>query len=520
MKDLEFLQIKYDRYGFIVAFTLFVILSMCFIGYSTDDIYISYRYAENMSNGYGLVFNKYEAPVEGYTNFLWTLMLAWAAWVRLPLPETATLFSIIFSASLILFMGVWANRQRHYQSFFPNSVPMIILASHPSLSLWSGTGMETPFFSWLIVLGSVVMSWEDRRWSSGGWISGFIWSLAALTRPEGILIGPMIIVLNFFESREFTRQKREVLLKRFTAFAVPVMWHFMWRKFFYGEWLPNTFYAKTGNHGELIYTGLTYSAHFLLEGGFLLLFLMILGLFVRPRICGIWTSLCTVLVYFMYVIWVGGDWMPGYRFFLPILPLMIMPASVFIVWLFHRDSRAGFITLSIVVAYMSLTGLLGQRAFIQNSLISTIKNGSPPVDVLVELGLHLREVAPSYAVIAVVPAGKVPYYSKLQSIDMRGLCDRHIAGTEIPKDIKHSLPGHLKRDPQYVLNLKPDYIILSGAIRKENLPPANLTLREGQFLDEWDIVKLPDFKECYKPVRVALPKSDKDLFYYRRICRE
>ena len=44
-----------------------------------DDAYISFRYARNLADGLGLVWNAGER-VEGYTNFLWTLMLAPAAW--------------------------------------------------------------------------------------------------------------------------------------------------------------------------------------------------------------------------------------------------------------------------------------------------------------------------------------------------------------------------------------------------------------------------------------------------------
>ena len=41
-----------------------------------DDAYISFRYAKNFAEGQGLVYNPGEAPVEGYTNLLWTLLLS------------------------------------------------------------------------------------------------------------------------------------------------------------------------------------------------------------------------------------------------------------------------------------------------------------------------------------------------------------------------------------------------------------------------------------------------------------
>src|SRR5262249_17994384 len=46
--------------------------------WSCDDAYISSRYAQHLVEGHGLRFNldPREPPVEGYTNFLWTLWLA------------------------------------------------------------------------------------------------------------------------------------------------------------------------------------------------------------------------------------------------------------------------------------------------------------------------------------------------------------------------------------------------------------------------------------------------------------
>ena len=42
----------------------------------TDDAFISFRYARNLAEGHGLVFNPGFARVEGYTNLLWVLLLA------------------------------------------------------------------------------------------------------------------------------------------------------------------------------------------------------------------------------------------------------------------------------------------------------------------------------------------------------------------------------------------------------------------------------------------------------------
>jgi len=45
-----------------------------------DDAYISYRYAENLARGEGLVFNHGER-VEGYSNLLYVLAVVPAFWL-------------------------------------------------------------------------------------------------------------------------------------------------------------------------------------------------------------------------------------------------------------------------------------------------------------------------------------------------------------------------------------------------------------------------------------------------------
>ena len=54
----------------------------------TDDAYISFRYADNFARGDGLVFNPGGERVEGYTNFLWVLLLAGGRLAGIP-PESA-----------------------------------------------------------------------------------------------------------------------------------------------------------------------------------------------------------------------------------------------------------------------------------------------------------------------------------------------------------------------------------------------------------------------------------------------
>src|SRR5690348_12188698 len=70
-------------FGFPPAVALGLLLSLGLLlvhvnvyRFLTDDSYISFRYARNFAHGYGLVFNPGYEHVEGYSNFLWVVLLA------------------------------------------------------------------------------------------------------------------------------------------------------------------------------------------------------------------------------------------------------------------------------------------------------------------------------------------------------------------------------------------------------------------------------------------------------------
>ena len=86
-------------YGVFILRTSFVVLGeRWFVLF--EDAMISMRYAKNFASGAGLVWNAGEAPVEGYTNFLWTLWMA--AVHTLGIPESKVSLAIMLTGVAIL----------------------------------------------------------------------------------------------------------------------------------------------------------------------------------------------------------------------------------------------------------------------------------------------------------------------------------------------------------------------------------------------------------------------------------
>ncbi|HEX4460743.1 MAG TPA: hypothetical protein VIA18_22345, partial [Polyangia bacterium] len=166
----------------------------------TDDAYISFVYARNLAQHGQLVFNVGEKAVEGYTNFLWTVLLA--ALLKLGLlPELTS--RILGTAFAIATFGVtaWLSRQLRRDGSNPgdasdpsdddwspwDALPALILAAIPGYACWASGGLETQMFTFFVMLGS---AWHVAELLAGApprKRTAFAFALAALTRPEGIL---------------------------------------------------------------------------------------------------------------------------------------------------------------------------------------------------------------------------------------------------------------------------------------------------------------------------------------------
>ena len=85
----------------LTVIVVFVLNVRCYY-FLSEDCFISFRYARNLVDGNGLVWNPGER-VEGYTNFLWVLILALGMRVHI---EPEIMSNIIGIASGVILLGV------------------------------------------------------------------------------------------------------------------------------------------------------------------------------------------------------------------------------------------------------------------------------------------------------------------------------------------------------------------------------------------------------------------------------
>ena len=126
----------------------------------TDDAYISFRYVSNWDLGHGLVWNPPPfRPVEGYTNFLWIVLL-YGVWQVLDVAPPAAanylalcfaLCSLYITAQMLLRLP-WSPRLRPYRLVFL-ALLLLAVTTNRTFLAWSSSGLETALF------GCTVLAW-------------------------------------------------------------------------------------------------------------------------------------------------------------------------------------------------------------------------------------------------------------------------------------------------------------------------------------------------------------------------
>ena len=423
-----------------------------------DDAYISFRYALNWVNGAGLVYNLGE-HVEGYTNFLWTVLLAGCAYLGFDIAFCSKILSvcmaictlfIIYRFSQHLFTG-------HQVYWVIAALPLILFSVMPSQARYVVSGMETLLFVFLLTFSTYLF--YKCKWAA----SGVVYALTAITRPEGLMYFVIAFGFGLVLLKEGTHQPPEMrqFISRFlVSFVLIYGSYFLWRYSYYGYLFPNTFYAKAPslNFANLERGWNTLGEVFI---SWNILPLLFLGFFALPsaRSDRIWYLFAGfVLITAIYFLYIGGDFVVwfGPRFFMPVLPFILLMAAEGIHRIISTIQLQGIrlILVWLIPLLLILNGLwLSWPARFDQ--LDTFKS---QMRSWRELGNWMKLNLPAETKIATDAAGLIPFYSNLYAIDMFGLTDEHIAHLDV-SDIGKGVVAHEKYDPFYILRRKPDCLV-------------------------------------------------------------
>jgi hypothetical protein len=205
-----------------------------------DDAFISFRYADNLVHGLGLVFNAGER-VEGYSNFLWTLGIALGMRLGIDPEQWTAVWGVLFYAATIAVLCMLPRLTAGAQGRAALALPLagLLAAVHGDWNIYATSGLETSCFTFLVTLAYALAVVP----AAPAWTAGLVVALAALTRPDAIVFVPSFLAYMVLARPRRVRSALEFA----AAFALVWLPYVVWKVRYYGDFFPNTYYAKSAS---------------------------------------------------------------------------------------------------------------------------------------------------------------------------------------------------------------------------------------------------------------------------------
>lgn len=444
-----------------------------------DDALISLRYSERLLQGKGLTWTE-GVPVEGYSNFLWVLLNAGMGALGVNLVASLRLLGFAGMGAALAAI-LWASRPVQRCNLMPALAGSLAFLLAGPVAIWTIGGLEQPLLLALLAWGLVLLYPLLTRPDAGVkhmLLPGLFLALVCITRPDGPIFTASA-VLALFVARGF---KRRTFLLALGLGILPAFFYLAqlgFRRLYYGQWVPNTAFVKVSPSRAHIMDGLDYLWKGLISMAPLVLvaaFSTAAGMLNRQQRPRIVLLAGTAGAWMGYVVFIGGDIFPGWRHMLPLVLIFALLTVEGLLWLSSRISGcilrsaalAGLGFLLVVYGWLQFADPENRRA------IGERWEWDGEV-----IGLMLKEgFDQNQPLLAVEPAGCLPYWSQLPSVDMLGLNDAYIAQNP-PADFGQGWIGHELGNGAYVLSRQPDLVVFC-------LPQGSETacFRSGQEMDD------------------------------------
>jgi len=408
--------------SFLLSLGVFLAFQPLFIDWIPDDAYISLRYAQNLAHGFGLTFNPGEA-VEGFSNPLWTLLIAAGAKAGLDPVGTAVALSLLAAIMVLsLFPVLLAFAGPLETSADRGRGPIFVLftivmgTSFP-LVFYASSGLESTAYLFLILSGSLLhIAGVQKGKSRTAAASSIPFLLCALMRPEGALYlaSNTFLLLRRKDSR---RGNLLLLLSPLGVFAAV----YAWKAVHFGAPVPNTFYAKPGiapGYFRPFPAGIAYLVRFFSRSGLVLLLPFSL---VPPAGEGSyrWRYLWILAaLQLFFIVYAGPDVLRFDRFALPFLAFYLALAWMGVDTLLDRKrpdaariaGRAATAALSIILVLNAAQMIRADARECRHDWMNS--------HALKAMGIMLGGALPEGSTVVANEIGAIAYYWRMNVIDM------------------------------------------------------------------------------------------------------
>ena len=429
------------RDGLLIGAVLFSVIGHLFLfwlsaqifSYTIDDAYITFRYSKNLATGFGPTYNPGQPPVEGYTTFLWMLLMTLPHFIGVNVATFSKIVGLLLTCgtfALISLLTYTLTRGFPPKArLFFGAFGAFLLAMLPITSIHAIAGMETSLFIFLIALMVYMLTQGLLDGSRLLFWSPLAGLLLGMTRPEGNAIALLLLACGWFFSAPAIRKK--MLCFSLWLYMLPGATYFAWRALYYDLILPLPFYMKV-LHGSGLFGGANEVGTYLL---YLLpsISVLLLAAILRPRKehFAVLIPVVFLLIFYLFPVHaMGFNW----RFVYPATPFISVMVAIGGITIF--DLLKGTIQSNRPWEPILLAGLFLIGMGNLGGLDELIKNQNfygAGISNYKTFGTLLSEYNNQHEMtLAIGDAGTVPYYSDWQAIDLFGLNSREVAFGTIP----------------------------------------------------------------------------------------
>jgi hypothetical protein len=489
----------------------FAIHALNYAYFFVDDEAIPFVYAQNLIDGHGLVYNPDDGPVEGYSDFLSVWIDTGILWAvnalgggRLRALIAGKIVALVCGIGIVIVTFAMLARQlRTSTTGIVAGMAFLVLAG--PLAVWSWSALETTLFALTIAL--LVWSLLDFQKSSGALLDGetssagndrlMLGSIVAafLCRIDGF-VWSAALVLPFVVASTAARRRQMLIRVLLPAAALFVVYH-GWRVWYFRELLPMPLYAKVlyklGHDERLVANEppQRYVIAFLNSYLWLPVLGVVAGVASRGDRARVLRPLTAGVIAIFAYLWIVGDWMFGFRFFVPLLPALALLAGG------GADELARWrprLAPAIVAVWIVLLGAVAlgferryetaveRKSWLASSSLDPARFFAPYYAIYQQA---LQHVGPGDT-IAYNQAGFVPFMLKARNVDDLGICTKFYAKlpttdvvfTEVGRYSPLTPRAALRASEAYTVSRAPRLLLEPGgnlrAANRGTVPPTIL----------------------------------------------
>jgi hypothetical protein len=475
---------------------LAILTGLAFAPFTYDDGYITYRYADNLSLGRGLVFNPGE-NVLGTTAPMFAVLLAGLTALTRSLSMTVAAWGTVVSLLSLAAAVVSLQTFRREGGPLPGAAQSVVLAVMVFAARWN---IEMIGCENMAVLGLVSAAFAFAFARRGEVVPGVLAGLAASLRFDAGLAAAALGILLWVE-------RRKLPWRYGLAGLLPIAGSLAWLHSTFGTFLPNTLQGKRSELA-LVTAGYLRSEFGWLVRSFdarsapLIVALALAGLVATCRLRGRplrfaiafggWLSAHELL----YRV-VGVPFAPWYHIAAINALLALAVAGAFAIGevaasaLRPRGGRGAALTAAAAGVLLVALPLASSAAFIREHLR---RPPDPRIRVYRDVALEIAARAKPESSVAAVEIGALAYFSDCRVLDLVGLVD--------PEVLRARGDGTLAR---LVWDRKPDFIVDNPGFHASFLAP----LVEGGELErryrEVAVFRRPEYPHAVRLLERVAP---------------